>query len=571
MAVSTNGNTSGTGFLLGAITRATGGTVDFTPGSATTGNINTTNSATPFLGGWATVAGTNWAGIAAGGNIVALTSAGGSYTNDAWSSVNNTTVTQNDSISGQTTNSLRFNAAGPTAGGFSTTLSGTNTITSGGILVTAAAGASGATIAGGGTLTSGNGSDLIVNQFDSSGALTIGAQITGGVALTKSGPGAVSLTNSGNNYTGGTIVNGGVLSISSDGNLGSASASVILNAGTLQAAGLPGSSFALNASRGILLGPASGLGGGTIAVGATNTLTVNGAISNNGSSTSSLTKAGAGTLILVAPNPFSGGFNINQGTVVITNAHDTYNYGSTITSLGPDTGTVTFTGNATLQYSSPGPNNAFVDDSNFVINAGVTATIDNNAGAGGFGAWVSGFASTTTIKGQGGLNFVSSFGSPNSGSFYEMNEFYANAGDHSGINWTYSGPTTVYATCLEPTLATLNGVPYANTINNNVLNLGGSIQMYSSGGPGDPSPIQNLATQVNLIADTSSLIANDGMDSGSQVYVNSVSSNGIVRASGSTLNFAGTPDSGASASIFYVANGGIVNTAAGIIGGWCDL
>ena len=80
---------------------------------------------------------------------------------------NNTNVTQNDSITGQTTKSLRFNAAEPISGGFSVTLSGANTISGGGILVTSAAGANGATIAGGGTITSGNSTDLIVQQFDS--------------------------------------------------------------------------------------------------------------------------------------------------------------------------------------------------------------------------------------------------------------------------------------------------------------------------------------------------------------------------------------------------------------------
>ena len=133
VVVTSNGNSSSTGFQLGAITRAMGGTADFTPGSATTGNINTTNAATTFVGGWATVAGTNWAGINGSGNIVPLTSAGGSYTNDTWGALSNTNVTQNDSISGQTTNSLRFNAAGPSAGGLTVSLGGANTLSSGGI------------------------------------------------------------------------------------------------------------------------------------------------------------------------------------------------------------------------------------------------------------------------------------------------------------------------------------------------------------------------------------------------------------------------------------------------------
>ena len=58
-----------------------------------------------------------------------------------------------------------------------------------------------------------------MQQFDSSGPLSIGAQITGGVGLTKSGPGTLALTNSANNYTYSTMVNAGTLGISADGDL----------------------------------------------------------------------------------------------------------------------------------------------------------------------------------------------------------------------------------------------------------------------------------------------------------------------------------------------------------------
>ena len=287
VVVSTNGNSSSSGFQLGAISRTSGGTVDFTPGSATTGNINTSNGPTTFLGGWATVAGANWAGVNGSGNIVPLTSAGGSYANDSWTAPANTTVTQNDTISGQTTNSLRFNAPGPATGGFSVSLSGANTIASGGILVTSAAGANGATIAGGGTLTSGNGSDLIVQQFDSAGPLSISATIAGSIGLTKSGPGTLTLSGA-STYTGPTTINGGIVSISSDGAgnntaspLGSTLAAatpgdIIINGGTLQATGGPGSSFTLNGNRGLALGPTSGIGDATINVAAGVTLNVAG-------------------------------------------------------------------------------------------------------------------------------------------------------------------------------------------------------------------------------------------------------------------------------------------------------
>ncbi len=551
------GNTSSTGFLLGAITRSTGGTVDFTSGSSTTGNINTTNAATSFLGGWATVAGTNWAGINGSGNIVPITSAGGSYANDTWSGANNTTVTQNSSIAGQTTGSLRFNATGPSSGGFAVTLSGANTISSGGILVTSAAGVNGATIGGSGTLTSGNGSDLIVQQFDSSGPLTIGAQITGsGIGLTKSGPGTLALTNSANDYTGGTTVNAGILSISSDGNLGSTSGGLTLNGGTLQATGVAGSSFALGASRGIALGPSSGFGNGTINVAAGVTFDAPGLFSNNGTSTSSLTKIGPGTLILPnGNNSFSGGIYLNQGiTVANPFIGNQTNFGS---------GKVIYSGSATLQMSiSPGSNpenDGSEIDNNFVISSPTaTATIDQNTGKGGFNF----LFFTGNVRGLGALTIMNSSGNP------DANHTLFWAYDFGTTSWNYTGPTTIYNANFKYNWESNNGTPYESQLNpRNVMNLGGSLFPSNSTNPGAGSPVQTLASQIKLVADTSSEIFNDPnqgyaftIQPGSKLFLNSVSSNGIVRQPGST--FAIDPS-----TFMYVANGAVTNTN-GIIGGW---
>ena len=134
---------------LGAITRSTGGTVDFTLPSGTqsaTNGVTATNSndAGGILGGYATVGGASWATVS-GGNIIALAS--GSYTNDTWATANATTVTlaSNAAYNNVNTDSLRFNnSAADTVN-----LTGTNTINSGGVLVTSAVGGNASAISGG--------------------------------------------------------------------------------------------------------------------------------------------------------------------------------------------------------------------------------------------------------------------------------------------------------------------------------------------------------------------------------------------------------------------------------------
>ena len=551
VVVDSDGNTSATGFILGSISRGAGGTVDFTPGSATTGNINTTNAATSFVGGWATVAGTNWAGINGSGNIVPLTSAGGSYANDTWSGANNTTVTVNSSpASGSTTNSLRFNAAGPSSGGLSVTLSGANTITSGGILVTPNAGANGATIAGSGSLASGGG-ELIVNQFDSSGPLTIAAQITGG-ALTKSGPGALVLANSGNTYSGTTTVNGGALSISADGNLGT-STSVVLNNSTLQLAGSPGSSFTVASTRGLAIGPSSGTGGATLNVPTAGTTeTIAGAIANDGTSISALTKTGPGTLILSGTNTYTGGTYIDQGILFITSG---VNLGSP-NGPGLNAKPVVFTGNGVLQVGGTSIARFRGGQGEFVLDT-PNAVIDNNH-VGTIGS----ISIDQNIVGTGGLTYISSIGNTNGG--VGLGIGFGGAGGQTvpAYNSTYAGPTTIYASNVGLSWSTINGAPYQTNLNpNNVLNLGGTISVaYGNAGPGaNTTSIESLATYINLTADTSSHLGG-GASAGFQVYLNSSNSAGIVRAAGSTLEV-DVPNT------YYVANNAVTNTN-GIIGGW---
>ena len=130
---------------LGTVTQNTGGTVDFTlptgAQSATNGVTTTTANTNGILGGYATVVGNDWAAVS-GGNIVPYSTVG-SYTlsSAAGNSAANYLNLNIDVDSSQTPdaaitpNSLRFN----TAAANTLTLTGTNVVATGGILVSASA------------------------------------------------------------------------------------------------------------------------------------------------------------------------------------------------------------------------------------------------------------------------------------------------------------------------------------------------------------------------------------------------------------------------------------------------
>ncbi len=268
-AISVNSGASvsaGSTLALGAIARAAGGTLNFSlpvQGAITT----TTGNTGGMLGGWATVAGTDWAAVDGSQHIGTLTSTGGTYVNDTWTAGNNTTVTvANDfssSATGLITNSLRFNAPVansillPTATSDPNTSplpTLTSTITSGGILVTPNVGSDSVVSIGPGTqggaalLTSGSSqNDLIVNQYSPNGALMIAVPIVdngSAVSLIKNGPGTLILaagTNvygggaySGGIYTGSTYINQGTLSVLGSGSLSASGPILFAGNGVLQ-------------------------------------------------------------------------------------------------------------------------------------------------------------------------------------------------------------------------------------------------------------------------------------------------------------------------------------------------
>ncbi|MDH6150430.1 outer membrane autotransporter protein [Paraburkholderia sp. WSM4179] len=188
---------------------------------------------------------------------------------------------------------------------------------------------------------------------------TIDSVLAGNSRLVKSDLGTLVMDGA-NAYTGGTQMNGGVLQVRSDSNLGASSGTLGFNGGTLRTTG----TFAT--ARATTLGD----DGGTFEPIAGTTLTLDSGVSGTGV----LTKAGPGTLVFAADNSYTNRTEIKAGTlqlgnggtagsiagnviddgVLAFNRSDTYTYGGNIwgsgavQQIGPGvtvmTGSNTYTG-----------------------------------------------------------------------------------------------------------------------------------------------------------------------------------------------------------------------------------
>jgi len=181
-----------------------------------------------------------------------------------------------------------------------------------------------------------NGGGFAIADLDNT--FTVAQNLTNGGKLTKLGAGTLVLSGT-NTYTGGTYINGGTLSVSSDGNLGAQGANNGLNfdGGTLKVTQDMGSARAVSLTS----------AGGTFSVDAGKTGTFSGVFGNAGPVNGKLTKTGAGTLVLSGTNTYTGGTNLNGGTLSVSSDNNLGGQGAN-SGLNFDGGTL----NATEDMSS---------------------------------------------------------------------------------------------------------------------------------------------------------------------------------------------------------------------------
>jgi autotransporter-associated beta strand protein len=196
---------------------------------------------------------------------------------------------------------------------------------------------------------------------------------TGTTTLAKIGSGTQYLTGS-STYTGGTNLNGGVLNFASSAALGYpvSSASLTFGGGTLQWGA--GNSTDISS---VVAPIPNGVSAGIDTNG--NSVSFGTALTGSGG----LTKAGAGTLTLTAPNTYTGVTNIVGGTLNVANATALQN------------STVNVQANNSLAFSAPGPIFGGLSGSGGFSLGGAALTVGANNLATSFGGTISGSGSLT--------------------------------------------------------------------------------------------------------------------------------------------------------------------------------
>lgn len=231
---------------------------------------------------------------------------------------------------------------------------------------------------------------LVRLQQDSAGTYT--GTISGSGAVEKTGAGTLTVAPSsagGNTYSGGTTITQGTLAVAADHAFGAASGGLALNGGTLQL----GSAFDLASSRAVSI---------TSNNGTIDTQGFNSTLTQGITGAGSLTKLGSGTLTLNGTNGYTGGTNVNAGTVIVGDATSASAAlggggpvavvsGATLGGYGSVTGNVT--NNGTLSVANALASLASGATGNFRINGKLT-----NAGRVQLGG--SGVGNTLTVAGN---------------------------------------------------------------------------------------------------------------------------------------------------------------------------
>ena len=224
------------------------------------------------------------------------------------------------------------------------------------------------------------------------------------VAVFNTGASTAALTGF-NSYSGGTIVDSGVVQINSGTSLGSSGGVTTINHGTLEV--LASSGPIDEGFRSYQLGAANS----TIQVDNGSCYEIDGALSD-WTSSGSLNVAGGGTLTLAGTNTYTGSTNVSTGTLILvtdipsTTAVSLSNGGtiifsdpSTTNNFGNATTITVNTGGGNLQYGSTAATSGLSSSNKVVITAGATLAIQDNDS----GTTKTTYVNNATFSGAGNL------------------------------------------------------------------------------------------------------------------------------------------------------------------------
>lgn len=265
-----------------------------------------------------------------GAGTLTLSGAGNTYTGGTSVNAGSLVISGSGKL-GATTGAL-------TLGGGTLDLGATSQ-TQGAVSITAAA-ASGNTIQNGSL----SGTSYAASNSTGNAIVTANLLVNGSAGLTKSGAGTLTLSGTGNTYSGGNIVNNGTLAVTTGSTLGATTNALTLGGGVLdlgttsQTAGAV--SLTVAAASGDTLKNGSLTGTSYAVSNSSGNAIISANLLVNGAA--GLAMSGAGTLTLSGANTYSGGTSISNGGTVVMSGSGTL--GSTSSSLAVNSATLDLNG-----------------------------------------------------------------------------------------------------------------------------------------------------------------------------------------------------------------------------------
>jgi len=484
----------------------------------------------------------------------------------------NVKLTANTAAANVSVNSLNL-------GSFSLTGTATVTVLSGGVSL----GTGNTTVIPATVTLDFNGKEAVLIGSTTATSLDIVAgllQNTGGNGLTKTGASGVSLTNTGNSFTGQVTIDQGRLQIAGDGALGDPGNGVLLNGGTLN---LPAASATIAATR-------------TITVGGNGGYIIN---TNNATNTLIIASKITGTGAFLAFNSGGGGANIND-TYTLTNATNDFTAPIFIDDVYNGAGNLP-------TILSIAADNALGDSGNaiFISNGATLRVTDNTTSAGrainlsnqGGTVDVTGSNKYTVggvISGDGNLNKISSGAGTGVLELTAANTLsgntivtggsvllgHANALQFSTVAVSGSGSLTFDTTTAGGTTFTIGGLGGSGNValadgatavtlrignNNAPTNYSGSLS-------GTGGALTKIGTGTSILNNTNSYTGATTVSGGTLKVTGSVAqTSGVTVDLVATLDLAGISGSALATTTLVTNNGALnVSTAAqelGVLGG----